>query len=94
MKYDYKIGGQVKISDKWYEITEVEEDDDTYTVEIEFTCGDRMWMHSKLIQDYEPPEEVCMDALVFTDPDHITVHFSTGLVKTFTTEQLLKLQAL
>jgi len=91
MKYEFEIGGQVKISDRWYEIK-----GDRFGLFIDGGVSSRMLVEAItcFIQDYEPPEEAFMEALAFNDSDHITVTFSTGLTVTFTTEQLLKLQAL
>jgi len=96
MKYEFEIGGQVKISDRWYEIEDVDYSQSPCTVMVEIG-EDVTWVCEAFVQDYErpePEEEAFSREVSFSGSDHITVTFSTGLTVTFTTEQLLKLQAL
>jgi hypothetical protein len=71
MKYDYKIGGQVKISDRWYEIESFASISSTEIDSIGIKNNTTGWTDVReldvFIQAYEPPkpeeEEITITAL-------------------------------
>lgn len=51
----YQIGGQVKISDFWYEIQGIDYSQSPCTLKLEIG-EDVTWVCETFVQDYEPPE--------------------------------------
>jgi hypothetical protein len=52
MKYNYEVGGKVKIRGKWYEILGVDPDNRGQPVRI---SADARWVWEEFIQGYEAP---------------------------------------
>ena len=98
-KYEYKVGGKVKISDRWYEIVENNNDpEDDITIGIKIGEDINTWIEDLFIQDYAAPEleehkPVYIFAIVMSENGEALATLSNGFTVFFTAKDLISLES-
>ena len=96
-KFEFEIGGQVKISDRWYEIVSVDPDATCVlpiAVELSSTLN---WVSDEFVTDYEKPpepkEEEVYISTIRMNADGAYVTLSNGFSVSFTAQDLINLES-